>query len=130
MSQLKSPQVRLNCAGKGSLFMSEKFGLNQPFRNGGAVDAQEGKILALRVVMNRFGHNFLAGAGLAGYQDSAVAFRYNFNLLEDLLHQGGFPHDVVKPVASGNLSTGAKSLLRAKNVEFDEIDVTDDPAKR
>jgi glutaredoxin 3 len=26
--------------------------------------------------------------------------------------------------------TGAKSLLRAKNVEFDEIDVTDDPAKR
>ena len=26
--------------------------------------------------------------------------------------------------------TGAKSLLRSKNVEFDEIDVTDDPAKR
>ena len=26
--------------------------------------------------------------------------------------------------------TGAKSLLRAKNVEFEEIDVSDDPAKR
>ena len=26
--------------------------------------------------------------------------------------------------------TGAKSLLRAKNVKFVEIDVTDDPAKR
>jgi len=26
--------------------------------------------------------------------------------------------------------TGAKSLLRAKNVPFDEIDVTHDPAKR
>ncbi|HWH76331.1 MAG TPA: glutaredoxin 3 [Candidatus Binatus sp.] len=26
--------------------------------------------------------------------------------------------------------TGAKALLRAKNVSFEEIDVTDDPAKR
>jgi glutaredoxin 3 len=26
--------------------------------------------------------------------------------------------------------TGAKSLLRAKKVEFEEIDVTDDPARR
>jgi len=26
--------------------------------------------------------------------------------------------------------TGAKALLRSKNVEFEEIDVTDDPAKR
>jgi glutaredoxin 3 len=26
--------------------------------------------------------------------------------------------------------TGAKAFLRAKNVQFEEIDVTDDPAKR
>ena len=26
--------------------------------------------------------------------------------------------------------TGAKSLLRSKNVEFDEIDITHDPARR
>ena len=74
--------------------MAEKLALDQVDRNGGAIDFHEGRLGPVAVVVNRVGHQFLAGAAFPSHQHRRIAFADLRNHLEDFPHFIAVAHDV------------------------------------
>ncbi|MPM67283.1 hypothetical protein SDC9_114205 [bioreactor metagenome] len=60
--------------GKGSLFVAEQLGFQQIVWNGRAVDADKGLVAAGAELMDRVGHQLLAGAGFSQDQNGGSCF--------------------------------------------------------
>ncbi|MDT4838900.1 hypothetical protein FQZ97_726730 [compost metagenome] len=60
-------------AGEGAFAVAEEFGFDQAFGDGGAVHRHEGLVRTRAGLVQRAGHHFLAGAGLAQQQDGQLA---------------------------------------------------------
>ena len=73
-------------AGEGAFFVAEQFAFQQVFRNGGAVDGEEGPAIALAVMIDGAGDEFLAGAAFAGDQGRGVAAGELADDFENVLH--------------------------------------------
>ena len=67
--------------------MPEQLALDQLAGDGRHVDGDERPALALAKVVQRLGHQFLAGAGLAGDQDGEVGVHQSRDDAVDLLHR-------------------------------------------
>src|SRR5262245_61289850 len=76
--------------------MAEQFGLEEVFREGAAVDGDEGGELAEAVEVQRLGDEFLAGAALAEDQNRAVGIRDALDHAEDGLHFRGAADDLTE----------------------------------
>ncbi len=65
VSQLEGPLSGGGRSGVGALLMPKELGLDQGPRHGAAVHHDEGAVLALAQLVDRAGHQVLAGAGLS-----------------------------------------------------------------
>ena len=75
-------------AGKGTALVTEELRLDQGFRNGGAVQRNEGRVAARAAVVEGLGQHFLAGAGFALDQDRDVAAEQAARPVDDGLQSG------------------------------------------
>ncbi len=65
VGQLEAAFAFVGGAGEGSFFVPKEFAFHEVLRQRGAVELDEGAVLAVGVVVHRVGHEFLAGAVLA-----------------------------------------------------------------
>src|ERR1700727_2994309 len=68
----KPPHPSLQCAGEGSLLMSEKLGSNQRLRNCRTVDANKGAVRTFRPAMQRSRNQLLASSGFTQNEDRRI----------------------------------------------------------
>ena len=80
-------------AGEGPLLVAEQFALDEVARNGRHVDGDEGAFLALAVIVQRAGHQFLAGAGLAVDHHGEVGLHQARERAIDFLHRRRAPDE-------------------------------------
>ena len=83
----EAPGGALVGAGEGALLVAEQFALDEVARNRRHVDGDERAFLALAVIVQRAGHQLLAGAGLAGDQHGEVGLHQPRERAIDLLHR-------------------------------------------
>ena len=86
LGELEATGATLDGAGEGALLVAEYFTFDQRFRDGGAVDRDEGLHSAGTEVVQRAGDKFLPGAALAGDQNRDIRGRDALDQLEDRLH--------------------------------------------
>ena len=84
--QLEAAGAALDGAGEGAFFVAEDFAFDERFRDGGAVDGDEGPRLARAEVVKGAGDQLLAGAAFAGDEDGDVGGGDLFDQAEDLAH--------------------------------------------
>ncbi len=65
----ESADAACDGAGEGAAFVSEEFGFEEGFGDGGAIDGDEGGLGAVAVLVEGAGDEFLAGTGLATDED-------------------------------------------------------------
>lgn len=80
--------------GVGPPLRAEQQTLQEIFRNGGAVDGQEGPVRAAAGVVDALGEHLLACAGLSVDHDGGVVFRHLLALLDHVPHGGADVNDV------------------------------------
>src|SRR5574338_643873 len=73
-------------AGERAFFVAEQLGFHQLVRDGGAVDAREGKFSARALIVKSRRDQFFAGARLAFYKDRGVRRRGSADDAVDLSH--------------------------------------------
>ena len=88
---LELADLLLRRAGERSLFVAEELGLDQLFRNRGAVDLHEAVAAAQTVAMDGARDQFLAGAAFAQQQDRRVGRRRALDRVPDLRRAGLSP---------------------------------------
>ena len=99
--------------------MAEQLTLDERFRNGCAVQSDEGALPPAAIIVKRLGYQFLSRAALASDQDGRAAIGDLFDLDVDILHRRALADQVVKSVASYDLCTELFDLL----LEFLVIEV-------
>ena len=65
-------------SGKSAFFITEQFGFQQGFGNGGTVDGNKFFVGAFGVVMDKAGKNLFAGSGRSGQQNAGFRRSYLF----------------------------------------------------
>ena len=83
MGQLEAADALRNGAGEGALFMAEQFALQEPGRDGGAVDLDQGTLVAGAKMMNRASDQLFPRAGFALNQDRRIGRRDGLELIEN-----------------------------------------------
>ena len=83
--------------------MAEEVALQQVGRHRSGVDGDERPLGPARVVVDRLGHQLLAGAALAQDQDVALGRRGELDQVVDLLHRLALADQVVEPEALAEL---------------------------
>jgi len=112
VGQLQPPHLLSNRAGKDSFLMAEQFVLDQPRRDRGAVELDEGAVFAPAVVVNGAGDKFLSGACLAEQQHGGV---YRGDGLHKLQHQPecrAVADDLIEVQLAADLVFEVELLLR------------------
>ena len=99
----KRPGFSAVGAGEGAALVPEQLGLEQGFRQRRAVDGEEGPVGALAGVMDGARDQLLAGAALAGDQDSRLGRRDLGRRVQRLSEGGRAPHDLVEAEALAEL---------------------------
>ncbi len=89
--------------GERPLLVAEQLAFDQGFGKGGAIQGNEGTVPPGAVVVERLGHQFLAGSAFAGDQHRGAAVGHLFDLSVDLLHRPALSDEVMKGVALGDL---------------------------
>lgn len=87
-------------AGEGSLFMAEKFALEEAGGNGGAVELYEGTVAARTHHVNGAGDALFAGSGLAGDKDGGVGVGDDGGVVEHTFESTAVADDVLEAVAA------------------------------
>ena len=82
-------------AGKSAALVAEQFAFQQRFRDGRAVDRQERGLAAAAVLIDRPGHQFLAGPALAEDQHGHVLRRDAADRLVEFLHGRRAAHQLI-----------------------------------
>src|SRR5579883_1573643 len=90
-------------AGEGATFVAEKLGFEEPGRNRGTIDLDEGAFAARTEVVNGAGDDFLTGAGFALNQDRGPRRRSQFDLGESAAEDGAFADDFLEVEFGANL---------------------------
>ena len=80
-------------AGEGALLVTEQLGFEEILGDRGAVDRDEGLVLAQLTSVHVAGHHLLAGAALAGDEHRGVRAGDLLGELDDALHRGVAPHE-------------------------------------
>src|SRR6266540_763797 len=80
-------------AGEGAAFVAEQFALQQRFRDGGAVDGDEGRLRPVAVLVDGAGDEFLAGACRAADEHGDGRGGDTANLLGNGLHGAAVADD-------------------------------------
>src|SRR6185503_12179974 len=73
-------------AGEGATLVTEEFGFNERFGNGGAVDVDECVIAPRALIMDRAGGKFFAGAGRARDEYRGVRWCNTFDYGKEFSH--------------------------------------------
>ena len=82
---------------EASFFVTEEFAFEQAFRDGGAIDGDEGACGARAVALDGAGHHFLAAAAFACDHDGGVRARDPSDHFEDRLHGRALTdHDIAE----------------------------------
>src|SRR5207244_2037823 len=89
---LELPLLALMGPGERALLVAEELRLDERVRDRSAVDGDERLVASGAELMNRPGHDFLAGAGLALHEDRERGVGLLLDLPDDLLHLPGRPH--------------------------------------
>src|SRR5256884_5568988 len=90
--QLELPLLPLMRHGERTLLVAEQLRLDQRVRDRTAVDGDERLVAASAQMMDRAGHELLAGAGFALDEDRERRVSHLLDLLGDLLHLPTRPH--------------------------------------
>src|SRR5256886_3961647 len=90
--QLELPLLALMRPGERTLLVAEQLRLDQRVRAGAAVDGHDRLVAAGAQMMDRPGHELLAGAGFALDEDRERRVGHLLDLLGDLLHLPTRPH--------------------------------------
>ena len=85
-------------AGESAALVAEKFGFEQIFRQGAAIDWHEGCKLPPAVEVQRPGDQFLAGAAFPQNQNGALRVSHALNHLEHILHLWSVANDLAEMV--------------------------------
>jgi len=108
--QFELSQFPRDCAGKGTLFVAEQFGLQQRLDNRRTVHRNVG-LIASRIVVNHLGDQLLTGAALSLDQDRRAVLRDDADRFEDLAHLFPGPDDVPHLEVAGRFHQQAIDLL-------------------
>src|SRR5262249_12294277 len=98
LGQLETADAAGDGAGEGALLVAEQLALDQAGRQGGAVDLDEGAVLATARRVDGAGDQLLAGARLAGEQHRGVGRRYAAHGVEDGQQRRAAADDLVEVV--------------------------------
>ncbi|SPE33762.1 hypothetical protein SBA2_800020 [Acidobacteriia bacterium SbA2] len=111
VGDLKEPLLQGFGVGERPAFVAEEFGFHQGFRDGRAVDGHKRLVGAHAVVMDRLGHQVLAGAALALNQHrGGFARRYLAHEVHELEHARRFAHHLVVTGTLADLLAQAVAL--------------------
>ena len=91
---LESSDLPRQRPGEGALLPAEQLALDEPGRQGGAVDTHHDVIVAGTEPVDGLGDPLLARAGLAQHQDTGVRGRHLLDLAEHLLDAPALPGDL------------------------------------
>ncbi len=83
--------------------MAEEFAFQQTGGNGGAVEFDEGGLLARAEVVDGARQQFLAGAGFAVDQHRGIGGRHGFQLLERGFQSAALAHNLLEAVVGADL---------------------------
>ena len=97
--------------------MAEKLGLYQGFRDGGAIDGYEWRILALALLVNCPGGKFLAGPGLAANQNRNVRLGQHVDFFEYCPHGSASPHHAAQGFLAAD-SFSQAGIFTYQPIEF------------
>ena len=86
---------------EGARLVAEKLRLQKILGNGGAVEPDEGQLVALARPVDGMGEEFLPRAALAHKKDRRVHLCRPLCHLPEILHDGAFAHDVAAAVLRG-----------------------------
>ena len=102
-AQFEAAFLIANGAGKSPFDMAEKFALDQPLRQGPAIDRDEGGAGPVAFIVNGIGHQLLAGAGFPENMNRVVIGGDIADLLKHLQHLGIPPDDIGKAIQVAGL---------------------------
>jgi hypothetical protein len=86
--------------GERPALVAKEFGLEQGLGERRTVDANERPGTPGALLMDQFGHEFLARACLTGDQDVTVGRRRARDLTTNLLHLGTLPDQTIGPIGT------------------------------
>ena len=92
MGLLKFAGVARDGAGERALLMPEQLAFDQLGGNGGSVDRHERPVFAVAQLMDRLGHQFLAGPAFAQHQHGQIIAQDPRNHAVHRLHRGRAPN--------------------------------------
>ena len=98
-------------AGEGALLVAEEFAFQQAGGNGGAVELDEGGLLARTEVVYGARQQFLAGAGFAVDQHGGIGGRHGLQLLEGGFQRAALADDLLEAVVGADLVFEVDLLL-------------------
>ena len=106
-------------SGEGAFFVAEEFAFEQIFRDGGAVDFDEGAGGAVRVLMDGVGDEILADAAFAAEENGGIRGSDALDERENGLHFFAAGDDIVVVIAlAEGFAESAVLFTEAVGVEF------------
>ena len=124
---LETPDALGHRTGERAFLVPEKLAFQQGLGDRRAVDRHEKLVAAPAVMVDRAGHQFLAGTALAGDHHRGLAVRDAAHHLEHLLHRLGLADDAVLVLVDGELrlegSRRAHLALRLQRRIDDDLQV-------
>ncbi len=111
MGQLEAADPPRDGPGEGTLLVAEQLALDQPGRQGGAVDLDQGLVLAPAAGMDGPGDQLLAGPRLARDQNGGVGRRDLPDVVEDGRQGRALPDDLLEVVNRLDLFLQVQVLL-------------------
>ncbi len=87
--------MALNGTGKGAFFVTEKIAFEQTFRYGGAIEFEVVFVVDAAVAVDKIRHQFFAGSGFSGDEDSGIGVRHLVNHFPQFPDRFAFAHHLV-----------------------------------
>ena len=115
-------------AGEGAFFVAEELALQKGFRDGAAIDGDEGSVLASAALVNGAGGHFLAGAAFAQKEHRGVGGGDLADGLKDRANGGAVAHHAFKGVVREHLLHLAELDFQGGDIEAafdDQLDLFD-----
>ncbi len=111
MGHLEAPDLLRDGPGERAPLVTEELTLEEPRRNGRAIDLDEGSLAAAASVVNGARDQFLPRAGLAEDEHRRVGRRDGLHVLEDVSERAALADDFPERVLGADLALEVDALL-------------------
>ena len=121
MPRLASSKRPIRCAdgaGEGPLLVPEQLALEQPGRNGGAIQFHERAFAARAQLVDRARHELLARSGFAGDEHRGIGRRHRLDFAQHAGERAASPDDLLELVLAADLVLEVQLLARQLRVQL------------